>query len=313
MGPEQEVRVDTALSVVVPTRDRPERLARCLVALRLALGELDELLVVDSASADATTATVALEHGAHVLREVWPGASRARNRGWQAARHDLVAFVDDDVTVTPGWADALRQVAGAPAFVAGRVLPPPDQRHVGHPVAVVDRGPAGPIDARTTGVLGASANLLVRRDVLLAVGGFDERLGPGTSVPAAEDVDLLDRVLHAGFTGWFEPTAEAWHDQWRTRRERLALDWGYGIGQGVRLRREQQRDPERARRLARDVVVRSDLHGVRKSLADGYGFGALAGIVRLAGEVRGYVARPLRTRTRPDPSCNSSSTTPGST
>ena len=273
--------VQTGLSVVVPTRDRPEHLARCLAALRVALRSEDELLVVDSAS----TLPVA-----DALRCDLPGASRARNAGWRAARHDLVAFVDDDVEVAAGWAEAMAAALTEHDWVAGAVGVPVGQEHRERPVAVTTLTRPTRLTLATRGTLGASANLGARRSALAAVGGFDERLGPGTWTRAAEDLDLLDRLLAAGHEGWFAPDARATHDQWRDRRALLRLDHGYGVGLGARLvlllRRGQR---GRARTVLRDAVWSATVVTGARDLAHGYQFGALLCLARLLGVARGVV------------------------
>jgi glycosyltransferase involved in cell wall biosynthesis len=280
--------VDRApLSVVVPTRNRPEHLRACVAALLADLESHDELLVLDSASSPP----VALDdERVTVLRCDEAGASRARNAGWRAARHDLVAFVDDDVRVLPGWADA--HVAAFRdedvAFVTGAVGVPAGQEDRERPVAVTTLTSATRLTAETTGTLGASANLAVRVSALQEVGGFDERLGPGTWTRAAEDLDLFDRLFSSGHLGRFEPAAAAVHDQWRSRRELLRLDHGYGVGLGVRLvllRRRGQR--QRARATARDAVWEGTLLTGWRDLRKGYQFGALLALVRIAGTCTG--------------------------
>jgi GT2 family glycosyltransferase len=267
--------------VVVPTRDRPAHLARCVAALRAELGEGDELLVVDSASRVPV---------AGALRCQRPGASLARNTGWRAARHDLIAFVDDDVEVQSGWAEAMVAGLTDSAWVAGAVGVPPGQEHRERPVAVTTLITPTRLTLASRGTVGASANLGVRRSALRAVGGFDERLGPGTWTRAAEDLDLLDRLLAAGYEGWFAPEARAVHDQWRSRRELVGLDHGYGIGLGVRLvllwRRGQR---GRARTVLRDAVWSGTVRTGLRDVAHRYELGALLCAARLAGVVRGAV------------------------
>lgn len=267
------------LSVVVPTRNRPDHLRRCLLALRADLGVQDEIVVVDSASAPPVAAD-----GVRVVRCDVAGASRARNAGWQAATNALVVFVDDDVRVLPGWADAVAKALERTdiAFVAGAVGVPPEQQGVEQPVAVTTLTAAVALTAGTRGTLGATANLAVRVDALRAVGGFDERLGPGTWTRAAEDLDLLDRLFEHGYGGWFEPAAAAVHEQWRARRALLRLQWGYGVGQGVRIWLLIGRgEGRRARTVVQDAVWHGDVRDGLRALRDGYQFGALVCAVRL--------------------------------
>src|SRR5207244_2802118 len=62
-----------------------------------------EIIVVDDNSQDRT-AVVSERWGAQVLRNDRPlYAGGSRNRGWEAAKGDLVAFLDDDVVAAPGW------------------------------------------------------------------------------------------------------------------------------------------------------------------------------------------------------------------
>lgn len=228
------------LSVVVPTRNRPEMLRRALVSLHGALGADDELIVVDSASDDpADTEQVAQELGARVVRCQRPGETVARNAGWRAATHDLVAYCDDDVWVDSGWADAFSvAMARMPdaAFVTGRVDVPPGQDVVGLAVSILDRDEPAAYDARTPGLLGHAASMVVRRAAVAAIGGFDELLGAGARFEAGPEGDLFDRLFAAGWVGGYEPAARAWHDQWRRRlRVIIRLDYGYGKGSGARL------------------------------------------------------------------------------
>ncbi|MCW2673823.1 MAG: glycosyl transferase family 2 [Frankiales bacterium] len=269
------------LSVVVPTRDRPTHLSRCLAALRAELGSDDELIVVDSASCPPVQ---------DALRCDRPGASLARNTGWRAARHQLIAFVDDDVEVLPGWADAMVAGLSDAAWVAGAVGVPPGQEARERPVAVTTLTAPTRLTLATRGTLGASANLGVRRSALADVEGFDERLGPGTWTRAAEDLDLMDRLLAAGHEGAFAPTVAAVHDQWRSRRQLVALDHGYGIGLGARLlllHRRGQRG--RLRSVLRDAVWSGTVVTGWRDARAGYRLGTLLALARLAGVLRGAV------------------------
>ncbi len=253
-----------ALTVVIPTRDRPGQLAACLDALAADLDARDEVVVVDSASHDrAGVAAVALAAGVRLVRCDLKGASRARNAGWRAASHQDVVFVDDDMRVHPGWSAVLR--ASDTPFAAGRtVAAGGDLGAVG---SVTWQRPDEVIDRSTRGAVAASNNLLVRRAVLEQCGGFDERLGPGTWLEAGEDVELVDRFLAAGHVGRYLHEAVASHEQWRTAAEHRRLQLAYGKGNGARLAALLHRDRPRARLLAPELLRLGGLRTVVQRVA----------------------------------------------
>jgi GT2 family glycosyltransferase len=272
-------------------------LRTCLAALRGELAVGDEVVVVDSASSDpAAVAEIAAAAGARLVRSPVAGASRARNLGWRAASHDLVAFVDDDVSIWAGWAEAMAAafVDDTIQFVTGGVVVPDAQRDAERPVAVTSRTERTPLHPGVDGDLGASANLAVRRSALETVDGFDETLGPGTWAASAEDLDLFDRLFRMNCLGMFEPRARAEHDQWRTKPQLLALDWRYGKGMGVRLARLRRRDRARARRLTKEALVTQGVRSVVQDLRGGYEFGAATVTIRTVATVIGMVVGTVR-------------------
>lgn len=280
------------LSAVVPTRDRPDMLRRSLDSLRASLGPDDELLVVDSASRDAAEVRRNAERvGASVVRCERKGETVARNAGWRAARHDIIAFADDDVWVDEGWAEAFARALSAhpeAAFLTGRIMVPPGQELRERPVSIKDDPEPHVIDRTTRGVLGHAASLAVRRSVLLAVGGFDEALGAGARYPGAPELDLFDRLVAAGHTGRYEPTAIAWHDQWRERADLVRLDYGYGKGAGARLAKLVRSDRARARELARELTWTQGLREAGRNLRTGWQYGALMRLSAVAGTGVGF-------------------------
>ncbi|MCU1459975.1 MAG: glycosyl transferase family 2 [Acidimicrobiales bacterium] len=278
------------VTVVVCTRDRPVMLDRCLTSLRDAVRPGDEILVVDSASLDPAVAEVAARHGVRMVRAEEPGLCRARNVGWRAASHDLVAYIDDDVTVTPGWAAAMAEALGrdGTAFVTGRVGVPPDQAGAARPVAVLD-DPEPRRLANDIGTIGHGANFGAHRDLLARLGGFDELLGTGARFRAGDDGDFFDRAFAAGAIGWYEPAALASHDQWRSRADLVRLDWAYGIGAGARLAKLARSDRRRCRAVAVLIVWRNKLRPIPRALRDGYQLGVVLALVHLGGIVAGFL------------------------
>jgi glycosyltransferase involved in cell wall biosynthesis len=87
------------ISFIVPAHNEQAWIGRCVSAIRTAMdsvGEPNEVLVVDDASTDST-ATVAQQHGAHViLRVEHRQISATRNAGAREARGDILFFVDAD-------------------------------------------------------------------------------------------------------------------------------------------------------------------------------------------------------------------------
>src|SRR5690606_25116914 len=103
------------LSVVIATRDRAERLERMLASLDAESEDLLEVVVVDNGSRDDTAQRIErwceARPYATALHHAPPGKSGALNAGVARTRGAWIAFLDDDVSVRPGWARALRRAA----------------------------------------------------------------------------------------------------------------------------------------------------------------------------------------------------------
>jgi cellulose synthase/poly-beta-1,6-N-acetylglucosamine synthase-like glycosyltransferase len=221
------------VTVVVSSRDRPERLAAALAALRGALRPDDRALVVDSASTTPRTAEVAQAAGFECVRVERPGLSRARNAGVRAARTELMAFTDDDCTPARGWLERLSAPFADPTVgcVTGRVGA---GGATGPGGSILEReAPQTFAGLRDPYGIGHGANMAFRRAPLLELGLFDERLGAGSRLRSGEDADMFFRFLEAGWTAVYVPDALVTHEQWRDARALVKLRYGYGLGNGA--------------------------------------------------------------------------------
>jgi GT2 family glycosyltransferase len=228
----------TAICVAIATCGRPAELARCLAGLAGGGGRPGEVLVVDQAPSEAARKVVegsGLAEARYIPQER-RGLSASRNLALASARLPLLAVTDDDCVPAPGWVDALGAALArppAPAAVTGSIHPLGD----GAPGLYAISLRQSPIPVDHVGrvlpwAAGSGANFAASRDVLHALGGWDERLGTGSPGKAAEDADLLHRLLRSGHVVRYEPAAIVRHE-WQTRERRLATRWSYGYGVGA--------------------------------------------------------------------------------
>jgi GT2 family glycosyltransferase len=261
------------LSVVVATRDRPERVVACVSAI-LATSYPDlEIIVVDNApTSDATARLVAQRFAdrpeVRYLREDRPGLSRARNSGVRVARSEFVAFTDDDVLVDPGWAAALTRpmveddrVACVTGLVVAAEIETRAQlwfeesggfyvayRRVVHEIDGSE--PESPLFPYAAGSLGTGASMAFRKRVLRGIGGFDPVLGAGTPTQGGEDLSCFVEVLLAGCRLTYEPAAVARHFHRRSYEELRRLTLGYSGGTSAYLTRTAIHHPRRIPAMA---------------------------------------------------------------
>jgi hypothetical protein len=176
------------VSVIVPTYQRRERVQRAIASV-LAQSHRDfELIVIDDGSDDGTNR--ALAPLGERIRYHWQpnrGVAAARNAGLRLARGSIVAFLDSDnrwlrshLAVVTAALDRHPQavlVTTCPSFeFAGRW-----QR--GTP-RLLDPFPSSLV----TNIVGFISCVAVRRDAVMAAGGFDEKLRVG------EDAELWPRL-----------------------------------------------------------------------------------------------------------------------
>ncbi len=197
------------LSVIIPVYNGARFLDRCLESLRDSSFYDYECIVVDDHSSDESRG-VAARHGAAVValdRNGGPG--RARNRGAERARGEILLFLDADVCVH---GDTLAQVD---AYF--RVHPEVDAV-----IGSYDDTPADP------GFISQYKNLLhhfvhhssrtrawtfwagcgaIRRQVFRDAGGFDEAY----TRPCIEDIELGSRLCSSGHRIDLEPTIQVTH------------------------------------------------------------------------------------------------------
>jgi hypothetical protein len=80
--------------------------------------------------------------------------------------------------------------------------------------------------------IGTGGNFAAKREWFTRVGGYDERLGAGSSGKAGEDIDLIYKFLLAGACIRYEPDALVYHER-KSRAQHRATRWTYGMGIGA--------------------------------------------------------------------------------
>src|SRR5262245_27420865 len=204
--------VPPTISVVVPTRGRSAALRSCVASILAGRHESFEVVVVDqSESAQPPTDDPRVRYVSSETR----GKSAALNEGLRVARAALIAFTDDDCTVTRDWlarAEELVAERDEVSLAFGNLVAAehdPTQSFV--PIAEMHdfQVVRGTRFASLRG--GAGANMVARRALFDRIGSFDERIGPGSEFQACEEYDLYYRALAAGESVARDPTLVVVH------------------------------------------------------------------------------------------------------
>lgn len=188
------------ISIVIPAHNEEKYIADCLASIaQYRTADIIEVVVVDNASTDAT-ATVAVKFsGVTVVRENQKGVSHARQRGFEIATGDFVAYVDADTRLTKEWF---------------KIVP---AEFSAHSDLVCLSGPHHFYDLSRrqnffiwiywnlfvlplswfTGRLISGGNFIVRRSALLTIGGFDTKIKF-----YGDDTNLARRLHSVGRVRW---------------------------------------------------------------------------------------------------------------
>jgi glycosyltransferase involved in cell wall biosynthesis len=229
-------------SVILPTYNRAATLPRAIDSVLAQSFSDFELIIVDDASTDATPKVVSRYDDPRIkfLRhETNRGAPAARNTGIEASEGEYIFFLDSDDTWTAS--KMAKQIDYLEAHSDGMVAVYCDFTNVETTPADRIKGFVRSLSDTTDSVhegqeriierilllrfrLGGSSTLLVRRSVVEAVDGFDERF------PRHQDWEFLIRVLRHGTLGYVdEPLVEKYEtgapnaDTYRDAKE-LLLD-----------------------------------------------------------------------------------------
>jgi len=164
--------------VVIPTRDRWPLLSRALASVFAQRVDL-EVIVIDDGSTDGTQDRLAsiVDERLRVLRNSSAhGVARARNSGIASARGEWIAFLDDDDLWAPSKLSVQLEAAGEGAefvYAAAVVI---DGEGAVKRVSLAPDPESLSVRLLESNAVGTPSSVLVRRDVLERVGGFDERL-----------------------------------------------------------------------------------------------------------------------------------------
>lgn len=226
------------ISVVIPTRGRPDLIGRSVRAVLANDHPHFEVVVVDQSDDDRTGIVVrSLAEADARLRYIHtqpPGLSRAYNLGAELTRGAIIAFTDDDCVAAPTWVSAVaRAFADEPdaEMLYGRVALPMELANSAGEVPVLPIARAERIDRRSGfRVYGMGANFALRRALLERVGGFDEILGGGGPLRSSQDFDLQYRAYRAGAVVLLRPEVTVDHYGLRTAAQWRATLRAYGIG-----------------------------------------------------------------------------------
>jgi glucosyl-dolichyl phosphate glucuronosyltransferase len=195
-----------------------------------------EIIVVDNRSTDETKKIVTEEFANIVnLRYIYDpiqGLSQARNTGWQNAKGEYIAFLDDDAIAYPQWLEKIIEsfetVKPQPGAVGGKIeaiweAPRPNwlSDRLARGLTILDWSPTATVLDSDRWLAGA--NVSYPKQLLEAMGGFDVNLGrKGKKLLSCEESLLHDRIKNEDYNLYYHPDVAVKH---HIPASRLVKEW----------------------------------------------------------------------------------------
>ena len=212
------------MSVIVCTYNGASRIRDCCEGL----SKLDypnfEVIVVNDGSTDATT-NILDEYDFRVISTENRGLGTARNIGMEAARGEIVAYLDDDAYPDEQWLTYLAASFMSTNYtgIGGPNIAPPGDGFISECIA---NAPGNPVyvllsDQEAEHIPGC--NMAFRKADLQAIGGFDPQFRV-----AGDDVDMCWRLQQNGWSLGLNAAATVWHH----RRDSFHTYWKQQVGYG---------------------------------------------------------------------------------
>ena len=247
------------MSVVVPTRDRPQALSRCLDALDAqSLADRLEVIVVDDGSQadDETARVVGLHSRARLLRQSGVGPAAARNAGASEAGGVFLCFTDDDCEPDRNWVERLvESLRGGADAVAGKTLARGGA--LASASELIARAPAAAPPPAGSDLAFAPSNNLACTKAAFEATPFDESYPQA----AGEDREWCARLLAGGHVLRSEPAARLVHNQELTFGRFLRQQARYGQGAFRFRHRSGERRPLEPPAFYRALLERAFAEG----------------------------------------------------
>ncbi|MCG6880633.1 MAG: mycofactocin biosynthesis glycosyltransferase MftF [Deltaproteobacteria bacterium] len=230
------------VSIIVPVYNRTNEIGACLASL-LKLNypaSRREIIVVDDASRDQTVSVIENYDVRVIVQPKNMGQSAARNIGVQAAKGEIIAFMDSDCTADPDWLRELLPYFHDPrlVLVGGSVDAPKGNSQLDRYEAV-----QSPLNMGAKSVTGKgkdsvfyvpTCNMVLRKETYIRAGGLDERLRVG------EDVDFCWKLMALGYRLMYTPEGRVTHRHRNRLFENFRRRFDYGTSEAVLYDRYRQ-------------------------------------------------------------------------
>jgi GT2 family glycosyltransferase len=280
--------ITPVVSVIVPTRNRPEHIVQCVASILANQDVPFELLVMDQSDSSAGYDAGGGEHDPRLrwIRTDSRGLSACRNAGIALARAPIIAFTDDDCRVPSGWVATIGELfARDPelSLLFGAVTVRPEDKVDGFAASFMPkrvRELRGTIPSMRD-AWGIGANMAIRSSALDTIGTFDPGLGAGSALFAGEEIDLTIRALTSGLKVVETPELSVLHLGVRKGKDASRLMRGYGVGFGAAFFKHVRLGTPGALRGLSEWFGRHVWHSLAKALRGhpAPGFGLLAGVM----------------------------------
>ncbi|MEK8019274.1 MAG: glycosyltransferase [Candidatus Parabeggiatoa sp.] len=238
-------------SIIIPTFERPQQLARCLEALAKQQYPRENYEVIVSNDGGQTSLQQVVEQfqdkmALKLIKQLNAGQAAARNGGAAVATGRFLAFIDDDCVAAPDWLSNLaKRFAVEPSYAIGgqtinaltdNLYATASQMLIAYLYSYYHLKQF----QATQPPFFASNNLALPAEVFQEIDGFNETLR------CAEDRDLCERWQYAGYRFRYAPEVLVSHFHDLTLRTFIRQHFNYGRGnfrfQQLRQKRRQSQN-----------------------------------------------------------------------
>lgn len=232
------------LSVIIATRNRPEKIELCLSSVLKNTIQDFEIILLDKSDNEVTKQVVKKIKPPKIsyLKLSSRGKTKAVNQGIKVAKGEILCFIDDDILVDKFWLKNIKmffeqnknnpKVAG----VFGKILPYEPKKHQNQicpSIFILNRkNLVNNCYVFHYKDLGLGSNMSLKKEVLNNIGYFREWLGPGyLGLGGGEDGELIYRLLKNGYSLAYNPDIRAFHNRWLTYQEYRIQQGRYTCGE----------------------------------------------------------------------------------